>query len=74
MAGALRKTMVYLGLAEEDDGYDRYDDYDERRDQRAEQPVFALHSASRRSTAARRACGRTRPSRVRKTTRSSLAG
>jgi cell division inhibitor SepF len=31
MAGALRKTMVYLGLAEEDeryDGYD-YDDYDE---------------------------------------------
>ena len=32
MAGALRKTMVYLGLAEEDeryDGYDAYDDYDE---------------------------------------------
>ena len=31
MAGALRKTMVYLGLAEEDEryeGYD-YDDYDE---------------------------------------------
>ncbi len=34
MAGALRKTMVYLGLAEEDDTYDRYDDYDERRDRR----------------------------------------
>ncbi len=34
MAGALRKTMVYLGLAEEDETYDRYDDYDERRDQR----------------------------------------
>lgn len=32
MAGALRKTMVYLGLAEEDDSYDRYDEYDERRD------------------------------------------
>jgi cell division inhibitor SepF len=29
MAGALRKTMVYLGLAEEDDGYEGYDDYDE---------------------------------------------
>jgi cell division inhibitor SepF len=31
MAGALRKTMVYLGLAEDerDDGYDSYDDYEE---------------------------------------------
>ena len=31
MAGALRKTMVYLGLAEDerDDGYESYDDYDE---------------------------------------------
>lgn len=28
MAGALRKTMVYLGLAEEDERYDGYDDYD----------------------------------------------
>jgi cell division inhibitor SepF len=27
MAGALRKTMVYLGLAEEDQRYDGYDDY-----------------------------------------------
>jgi cell division inhibitor SepF len=27
MAGALRKTMVYLGLAEDDDDYE-YDDYD----------------------------------------------
>ncbi|MBK6442259.1 MAG: cell division protein SepF [Actinomycetales bacterium] len=26
MAGALRKTMVYLGLAEEDERYDSYDD------------------------------------------------
>ncbi len=26
MAGALRKTMVYLGLAEEDDRYDGYDE------------------------------------------------
>jgi cell division inhibitor SepF len=31
MAGALRKTMVYLGLAEDerDDGYESYDAYDE---------------------------------------------
>jgi cell division inhibitor SepF len=34
MAGALRKTMVYLGLAEDerDDGYDSYDDYEETPD------------------------------------------
>lgn len=30
MAGALRKTMVYLGLSEEDPRHDRYDDYDEQ--------------------------------------------
>lgn len=29
MAGALRKTMVYLGLAEEDERYQSYDRYDE---------------------------------------------
>jgi cell division inhibitor SepF len=31
MAGALRKTMVYLGLAEDerDDGYESYEDYDD---------------------------------------------
>ncbi len=28
MAGALRKTMEYLGLAEADERYDDYDDYD----------------------------------------------
>ena len=28
MAGALRKTMEYLGLAEADERYDAYDDYD----------------------------------------------
>ncbi|HEV7147434.1 MAG TPA: cell division protein SepF [Pedococcus sp.] len=28
MAGALRKTMVYLGLAEDDERYDGYDGYD----------------------------------------------
>jgi cell division inhibitor SepF len=34
MAGALRKTMVYLGLAEEDERYPAYDEYDDgaRRD------------------------------------------
>jgi cell division inhibitor SepF len=29
MAGALKKTMVYLGLAEDELDYDEYDDYDE---------------------------------------------
>ncbi len=33
MAGALRKTMVYLGLAEDDERYDAYDDYDDEREQ-----------------------------------------
>ena len=28
MAGALRKTMVYLGLAEDDERYEGYDEYD----------------------------------------------
>ncbi len=48
MAGALRKTMVYLGLAEDDDRYDDdvYDDYEDetpaRRDGRYDQP----HGAS----------------------------
>ena len=28
MAGALRKTMVYLGLSEEDQRHERYDDYE----------------------------------------------
>jgi cell division inhibitor SepF len=35
MAGALRKTMVYLGLAEEDDHYAEYDEYDDSPDQTA---------------------------------------
>ncbi len=29
MAGALRKTMVYLGLAEDDGHYDEYDEYED---------------------------------------------
>jgi cell division inhibitor SepF len=29
MAGALKKTMVYLGLAEDELGYEDYDEYDE---------------------------------------------
>ena len=40
MAGALRKTMVYLGLAEEEERYDGYEDYDDpaaRRKTRAPQ-------------------------------------
>jgi cell division inhibitor SepF len=34
MAGALRKTMVYLGLAEEDDSYDSYESAEPTRDER----------------------------------------
>jgi cell division inhibitor SepF len=30
MAGALKKTMVYLGLAEDELGYDEYDEYDDQ--------------------------------------------
>lgn len=44
MAGALRKTMVYLGLAEDDVRYDdEYDDYDE---QAAERSRPVAHGAS----------------------------
>ena len=40
MAGALRKTMVYLGLAEEDERYEGYDEYDyDEPQQRQEAPV-----------------------------------
>ena len=43
MAGALRKTMVYLGLAEDDDSYDRYEEgYDERRSEDGSAPVTQL--------------------------------
>jgi len=40
MAGALRKTMVYLGLSEEDPRVDRYDDYEpyEEQDRYDEEP------------------------------------
>ena len=40
MAGALRKTMVYLGLAEDDEQYDDdlYDDYDDQPSHRPEVP------------------------------------
>jgi cell division inhibitor SepF len=48
MAGALRKTMVYLGLAEEDERYDAYDDYDdyEKEPARAEPPAREERSAA----------------------------
>ena len=38
MAGALRKTMVYLGLAEDDERYEGYDDYDDDHGPRQEAP------------------------------------
>lgn len=47
MAGALRKTMVYLGLAEEDENYDAYDRYDEPAPAAAQpsRPVHAVRDA-----------------------------
>jgi cell division inhibitor SepF len=38
MAGALRKTMVYLGLAEDDERYDGYEEYDYEESPRQEAP------------------------------------
>jgi len=38
MAGALRKTMVYLGLAEDEGQYDEYEEYDDDVVDHAEQP------------------------------------
>ncbi|MGE9809001.1 MULTISPECIES: cell division protein SepF [unclassified Janibacter] len=43
MAGALRKTMVYLGLAEEDERYDGY--YEDEFDEGDEPQVDASHGA-----------------------------
>jgi cell division inhibitor SepF len=39
MAGALRKTMEYLGLAEADERYDAYDDYDSYDEADGREPV-----------------------------------
>src|SRR5689334_23570540 len=54
MAGALRKTMVYLGLAEDDERYEAYDDYDDDREQpaRHEQPVRQEQPAREERSAA----------------------
>ena len=53
MAGALRKTMVYLGLSEEDqrherEGYDDDESYDEsnRYDDNAQHPEHGEHTAA----------------------------
>jgi len=50
MAGALRKTMVYLGLAEEDERYDAYDGQD-RYDEEVDVPERDERSAERRAAA-----------------------
>ena len=48
MAGALRKTMVYLGLAEEDDSYDAYDQPSARdEDEREQRPAPVTHLPTR---------------------------
>ncbi|GGK68748.1 cell division protein SepF [Ornithinimicrobium pekingense] len=46
MAGALRKTMEYLGLAESDERYDDYDAYDDTRREpvRDEAPVSPVRA------------------------------
>jgi cell division inhibitor SepF len=48
MAGALRKTMVYLGLAEDerDDGYESYEEYDEDSSARQDPPARHERSAA----------------------------
>ena len=57
MAGALRKTMVYLGLSEEDPRHDRYDDYD---DQTASTPILITRGGDPAADEARRGRGRER--------------
>jgi cell division inhibitor SepF len=55
MAGALRKTMVYLGLAEDDERYEGYDEYDDesaRHDTPAERSA-AVTPLPQRSSVAR---------------------
>ncbi|HRW19764.1 MAG TPA: cell division protein SepF [Dermatophilaceae bacterium] len=47
MAGALRKTMVYLGLAEEDDAYDSYDERYDERDERDGRGAEVTHLPTR---------------------------
>jgi cell division inhibitor SepF len=47
MAGALRKTMVYLGLAEDDDRYDDvYDEYEDETPARRDGRYEHAHGAS----------------------------
>jgi cell division inhibitor SepF len=57
MAGALRKTMVYLGLSEEDQRHERYDDYEaydepERYDDEPEHTAAVTQLPTRRPVAA----------------------
>ncbi len=43
MAGAMRKAMVYLGLAEEDRRYDGYDEYDAEPEPTPARPIRGSH-------------------------------
>jgi cell division inhibitor SepF len=58
MAGALRKTMVYLGLAEDDERYDGYDDYD------YDEPIARSEAPVERSAAVTQLPQRTPVARV----------
>jgi len=46
MAGALRKTMVYLGLAEDDERYEGYDEYDYDEPQQRQEAAQQERSAA----------------------------
>ncbi|GAA2742279.1 cell division protein SepF [Terrabacter aerolatus] len=57
MAGALRKTMVYLGLSEEDQRHERYDEYDayddsDRYDDESEHTAAVTQLPTKRPVAA----------------------
>ena len=65
MGGALRKTMVYLGLAEDDERYEAWDVEDEAvdaEDEVAEEP-YAEQRAARAGAPRRRDADRPRPHR-----------
>ena len=62
MAGALRKTMVYLGLSEEDQRHERYDGYDAYDESDRYDGARSTRAAvTQLPTAATRGCGRARP-------------
>lgn len=76
MAGALRKTMVYLGLAEEAEGFDEHGDYDSSPERgavgRSAAPAAASDGDEQRSAVTSMKRDRSGPALVRE--RSGAAG